>query len=437
MDGQRKVQDSYRHSLSDLKLETKTFTEKNEIKPWLYNKLLKSKGFKIAIERSDNNKIIFKCKHKSMNNPCSFRIRANYSIKFASWSLVIINESHNHDFKNIHSKSTRSKSSNVNCSRRKIVDTIVKQIDSIITLKILNKDSFNDDDKVNLIESLTLKFINNNSKYFSDNFIQQLNPKNHEKVINWCSIPLSPLLNEENNNNSNNSNNNNSEDTSSSSIENLIHLPGLNLNPNLMLHHSTSSNININNLINTDDNNGQNTTNGSNTTSNGNIDDQSKQTNNKLINNLNNSFNLSNNNNNHSISNNTNNISTTNKNNINGLNIIHNNHNINNHSISTNNSSNYHINTIPNTSNSIQNQNNQLPSFNSIQNKLPLSPTSLPTLNNTTTLNPSHLLKSYGSSSLYLNDFKNTYNFPLNNLNVLGGPIKGDLKITSQLDNNW
>lgn len=328
---------SHRHRLTDLQLETKTFVEKNEIKPWLYHRLLKQKGFKIAIERSDNNKIIFKCKHKQTNLPCTFRIRANYSIKFNSWSLVVINENHNHDFTNLHVKPTRNKVSNRYSSKSKTIESIVKQMDSLINLKILNKKSFDDEDKMNLIESLTLKFINNNSKYLSDNFIQQLQ-KNHEKVINWCSIPLSPLLNEDEDVTNN--------DGANTLIENLIHLPGLNGN---LMYHSNSNNIQINNLINNDDD-------------------------------------------------------TTNPT--------------------------YHINT-----NTIQNQNNQLPSFNSIQNKLPLSPTNLPTLNNTTTLNPSHLLKSYGSSSLYLNDFKNNYNFPLNNLNILGGPIKGDLKNNN--DNNW
>ena len=127
------------------------FTDKAMIKPWLQHKLL-SQGITIVIERSDDCKIVFKCKqppvrtalavgvteprlinangasasasmnagkHNMCNNCnkdqtavnsafpaakrsrrkkslCPFRIRANYSIRLSHWSLVIVNNTHNH-----------------------------------------------------------------------------------------------------------------------------------------------------------------------------------------------------------------------------------------------------------------------------------------------------------------------------------------------------
>lgn len=295
-------------SLNELQLEFKTFSERNDIKPWLFDKLLQTRGIRIGIERSDQKKIVFKCKRKDKGKPCTFRIRANYSIKSKSWSLVIINSNHNHG-------------SNLDVNEideeefKKVVDLVSKLIDTIINDKIIMKDRFSEQEKTNLIELISGKFFANHSKYLSNGFLKQLNP-----------VSSSPLLNDV--------------DTSTSSIDNLIHLPDTSTTNNLDNNHT--NNININNLINTD-------------------------------------------------------------------------HHL------------YHIN-----ADSIQNQNNQLPSFNSIQ--IPLSP-NLPSLNNAT-LNPSHLLKS---SSLYLNNGNsnsNNYNFQLDNLNVLGGPIKGDLK-NNNLDNNW
>lgn len=316
----------HNHSLADLKLEEKRFVEKSSVKTWLSAELFNRKGIRIAIERSDDNKIIFKCKHRASGPPCSFRIRSNYLIKLNAWSLVVINDKHNHDLNDFSikpQKRTQPKS--------KIIDSVTKQIDQVIDRKVIKNDTLSEEEKANIMESLTLKYITNNAKYLSDSFIQQLSNKS-DKVINWSSIPLSPLLNDDTSN-----------DSSSNSIENLIHLPGLNLGQNIMLQ----------------------------------------------------------NNNNHG------NFSQTLANGY----------------------------TTP--SNPIQNQNNQLPSFNSIQNKLPLSPTNLPALNNpTTTLNPSHLLKNtkpYGSS-LYLSDFKNNYNYPLNNLKI--GNIK-DISKHNNADNSW
>ena len=84
-------------SLAELHLERKQFRDRSQIKPWLNSSLL-LRGVQVAIERSDVNKIIFKCRHKAFfQGQCPFRIRANYLIKMAVWLLVVINDSHNHD----------------------------------------------------------------------------------------------------------------------------------------------------------------------------------------------------------------------------------------------------------------------------------------------------------------------------------------------------
>ncbi|CAI8500432.1 unnamed protein product [Pichia kudriavzevii] len=102
------------NSMTKLKLENRHFTNKADIKPWLQRNLA-SMGIHIVIERSDDTKIVFKCKYSDKkplekNNcksheraarqrkkkVCPFRIRANYSIRSKHWTLVIVNDSHNH-----------------------------------------------------------------------------------------------------------------------------------------------------------------------------------------------------------------------------------------------------------------------------------------------------------------------------------------------------
>lgn len=98
------------HSLSDLVLDNQRFTSRDEIKPWLQDFLLNKKGIHIVIARSDSNKIIFKCKsgknRDDMNQKmiksrrqtsCPFKVRANYSIRNKVWTLVVINDTHDHD----------------------------------------------------------------------------------------------------------------------------------------------------------------------------------------------------------------------------------------------------------------------------------------------------------------------------------------------------
>lgn len=91
-----------KRSLGDSKLELQKFKSKEHIKPWLLDYLLKTRGIHIAIARSDSKKMIFRC--KPTNNTtgakarsCPFKIRANYSIKKKNWNLVVINDSHDHD----------------------------------------------------------------------------------------------------------------------------------------------------------------------------------------------------------------------------------------------------------------------------------------------------------------------------------------------------
>ncbi|ODV80168.1 uncharacterized protein CANTADRAFT_229186 [Suhomyces tanzawaensis NRRL Y-17324] len=97
--------------LLDLELDRKRFYGKDEIKPWLQECLSKERNIHIVIERLDTSKIIFKCKNnvkKEITKPsntksqvrrhttCPFKIRANYSLKNKYWSLVVINDSHDH-----------------------------------------------------------------------------------------------------------------------------------------------------------------------------------------------------------------------------------------------------------------------------------------------------------------------------------------------------
>lgn len=93
------------HSLGDLELESQRFTNKHAIKPWLLSCLLASRSIHVVIERSDKHKIIFKCKaggykleakYKRRQKSCPFRIRANYSIRNQVWTLLVINDQHDH-----------------------------------------------------------------------------------------------------------------------------------------------------------------------------------------------------------------------------------------------------------------------------------------------------------------------------------------------------
>lgn len=110
------------------------FEDKNDIKPWL-QKIFYPQGIELVIERSDNLKVVFKCKaakrgrrslqdltpeekrtqeelareHEkkrknskrsvSKFNHCPFRVRATYSLKRKKWSIVVLNNTHSHALK--------------------------------------------------------------------------------------------------------------------------------------------------------------------------------------------------------------------------------------------------------------------------------------------------------------------------------------------------
>lgn len=122
--------------------EKPMFDDRKQIKSWIQNRLLPL-GILIVIERSDDTKIVFKCKSyryssafkkvrqkriskkqkqllqkqglldsfeleqklkqkkiKTSSCSCPFRIRANFSIRSNKWSIVIVNGQHNHPLKN-------------------------------------------------------------------------------------------------------------------------------------------------------------------------------------------------------------------------------------------------------------------------------------------------------------------------------------------------
>lgn len=115
------------------------FQDRNEIKPWL-QKIFYPQGIEIVIERSDNIKVVFKCKASkrgrasrkqagcgslpeekenpesplavkrvqqankkkrsvSPYNTCPFRVRATYSLKRKKWNIVVMNNGHSHPLK--------------------------------------------------------------------------------------------------------------------------------------------------------------------------------------------------------------------------------------------------------------------------------------------------------------------------------------------------
>lgn len=110
------------------------FKDKADIKPWL-QKIFYPQGIEIVIERSDNIKVVFKCKAAkrgkqarlqnsikepspnsvgvsvdssclqkkkrsvSRFNTCPFRIRATFSLKRKKWNVVVVNNSHSHPLK--------------------------------------------------------------------------------------------------------------------------------------------------------------------------------------------------------------------------------------------------------------------------------------------------------------------------------------------------
>lgn len=73
------------------------FAHKDEIKPYLATTLAPSK-IVVAIERSDNTKIVFRCRLGP--GQCPFRIRANHLLKSGLWTLLVVCDLHNHKVDN-------------------------------------------------------------------------------------------------------------------------------------------------------------------------------------------------------------------------------------------------------------------------------------------------------------------------------------------------
>lgn len=86
---------------------------RNSVKIWIQNRL-QHLGIHLAIERSDDKKVVLRCRNKNHdtsstkvtkgiindsmmhNNNCMFKIRANFSKKQQKWNISIINDKHNH-----------------------------------------------------------------------------------------------------------------------------------------------------------------------------------------------------------------------------------------------------------------------------------------------------------------------------------------------------
>lgn len=69
------------------------FEDKLEAKTWVLRHL-KAKQIVAAIERSDNTKMVFRCRSGPIS--CPFRIRANFSTKSRRWTMAVICDLHNH-----------------------------------------------------------------------------------------------------------------------------------------------------------------------------------------------------------------------------------------------------------------------------------------------------------------------------------------------------
>lgn len=88
------------------KLEGRFFAERAQIKPWLLKRLAPL-GIVPVIERSDDSKIVFKCKSRldppKHRRHCPLRIRSNYSIRLRLWTLVLVPDREVHHNSHHHS----------------------------------------------------------------------------------------------------------------------------------------------------------------------------------------------------------------------------------------------------------------------------------------------------------------------------------------------
>lgn len=276
--------------LLDLRLLHRKFEARDRIKSWLQKYLLARKGINIVTERSDSSKIIFRCKsiakRDSNGRPvrqttCPFRIRANYSSRNRCWSIVVINDWHDHElephgllpmlltsedsleesgsqskkesassqnpspatglgkdanFKVYNSTSADSESKQLEL----ILHLLTNEVNGLIKDMVLENRALSDIDKGNILRNFSNQFnveykglISPPSKVSgTHSWLSTPNTThstlNHNPSANL--IPLSPLLNESDQEFSESESA--SANTHPQTLESLSHLPGLNLNLN-------------------------------------------------------------------------------------------------------------------------------------------------------------------------------------------------------------
>lgn len=220
----------------DLKLHDKTFTQKAQIKPWLQTQLQPT-GIDIVIERSDDTKIVFKCKYQpcpksksKVKTVCPFRIRANYSIRLKLWSLVVVNKSHNHAYNSVPNPPTNAKTSAA--TARVTKPSVPSKISpSTLTPKI---SPLSDSNLREMLSSSNFSFNDNTShinlkvqiRRIEDTLktIETLNyipEDSKERIVNSVLVVLNNLINEAAmNNNPNNTNTNTNNTNNNTNVNN-------------------------------------------------------------------------------------------------------------------------------------------------------------------------------------------------------------------------
>lgn len=275
----------HQSSLADLSLPDRKFHSKERIKPWLQRFLLARKGINIVIERSDSNKIIFRCKPQKRDNEgeshrrstCPFRVRANYSSRNRYWSLVVINEWHDHDLepqglilmlpmglemfedeavrKEPASKTSTPKSrlrdgsgsykvfsSSVtepeNKQQQLILQLLTNEVNTLVREAVVENRSLSEQDKSSILRGFSSQFVLEYKHLISpaaktsglSSWLSTPNQGhstlNHNPSANL--IPLTPLLNESDQDYTDTE----AESAPHTSLDNFTHLPGLNLNFN-------------------------------------------------------------------------------------------------------------------------------------------------------------------------------------------------------------
>lgn len=188
--------------LDGLDLERQRFSQKDDIKPWLL-KCLKPRNVFLVIERSDKNKIIFKCKNsrRKHQHPCPFKLRANYLIRNKIWLLSVINDQHDHG--DVYDDRKHKAHDD---EAKRVTDSLYKDISGQISAQVLNNKDLSENEKHTVIKELLRRLLDDQG---DDKMWQP-----HANLI-----PLSPLLND------------NDADLTSSSSHTVDQLPVLNQFP--------------------------------------------------------------------------------------------------------------------------------------------------------------------------------------------------------------